>query len=618
MNKILITISLLILYTIAFSQIPEGYYDGTEGLNGDELKSALNDIIDGHTELSYTGVWNALRDTDEDPNNPDNVILLYTGWSVSDSGYPIWNREHTWAKSHGDFGNNPPCGTDVHHLRPTDVQVNGDRGNLDFDYSDNPYPTIPGCFYDSDSWEPRDEVKGDVARMIFYMATRYEGENGELDLVVVDEVNTFPNPEHGKLSALLEWNTMDPPSAFEETRNNRIYDNWQGNRNPFVDHPEFADYIWGNGQPNITANFYADYTVGNPPFSVQFTDSSIGENIISWSWDLNGDGSEDSNLQDPVFIYQSTGFYTISLTIEDDIGNTDTEIKIDYIHVSTSSLPEVIYSESFENLMPDWSMINLASNLDWELSDDTSNYTHPSTVPEGEWYMYANNYGADEPANDWLVSPAIDLTQFDDPYFHFEAWTKFSDTVAGLEVFVSSNFTGNPTTTDWTLVASDLPSQNSDIWQNSGDLDLSDFTDDNEVRIAFQYTSTGTGVNNTTAWAIDNLIVMGYESSSAEEIYSTPNYALSNYPNPFSGSNFGTQISFSLPNYSQNVQIEIFNIKGQKVKSFPINQSTNSQIHQLIWDGTDTKNAKVRSGIYIINLKIDNKNTSTKKCLVIY
>ena len=616
MNKIFVTISLLIMCTIAYSQIPEGYYDGTEGLSGDDLKSALNDIIDGHTELSYDGVWNALRDTDEDPDNTDNVILLYTGWSVSNSGYPTWNREHTWAKSHGDFGYNPPCGTDVHHIRPTDVQVNGDRGNLDFDYSDNPYPGIEGCFYDSDSWEPRDEVKGDVARMIFYMATRYEGENGELDLVVVDEVNTYPNPEHGKLSALLEWNTLDPPSIFEETRNDRIYDNWQGNRNPFVDHPEFADYIWGSGQPEIIADFFANITVGNPPLSVLFTDSSIGENIISWSWDLDGDGSEDSTLQNPIYVYQSVGFYTVSLTIEDDLGSTDTETKTDYIHVTTSSIPVEIFSESFESTIPEWLIISLASNHDWERSDDTSNYTHPSTVPGGSWYMYANNYGADEPANDWLISPSIDLSQFDDPYFYFEAWTKFSDTVAGLEVFVSTNFTGNPTTADWTLVASDLPSQNSDIWQNSGDINLSDFTNA-EVNIAFQYTSTGTGTNNTTAWAIDELIVMGYEPSSAEEIYITPNYALSNYPNPFSSSNFGTQISFDIPNNSQNVQIEIYNIKGQKVKSFPINQFTNSPIHQLIWDGRDMKNTEVSSGIYLINLKIDRKNVGNKKCLVI-
>ena len=353
MNKILIIISLLILTTIVYSQIPEGYYDGTEGLTGDDLKSALNNIIDNHTELSYTGVWNALRDTDEDPENADNVILFYTGWSVSNSGYPTWNREHVWAKSHGDFGNNPPSGTDVHHIRPTDVQVNGDRGNLDFDYSDNPYPTIPGCFYDSNSWEPRDEVKGDVARMIFYMATRYEGENGELDLIVVDEVNTYPNPEHGKLSALLEWNTLDPPSVFEETRNDRIFDNWQGNRNPFVDHPEFVDMVWGN-----------------------------------------------SSIQNE--------------------------------------------------------------------------------------YFPSNNYG------------------------------------------------------------------------------------------------------------------------------------LSNYPNPFSINSIGTQINFSIPNDPQNIQVEIYNIKGQKVKDLSVALSGVEGSKSVIWDGTDMKNTKVRSGIYLINLKIDKQNAETKKCLVIY
>ena len=616
MKKIIIIVNLLIINYLLIAQIPPGYYDGTEGLTGDDLKSALNNIIDGHTELSYTGVWNALKDTDEDPENTDNVILLYTGWSVSDSGYPIWNREHTWAKSHGDFGNDPPCGTDVHHLRPTDVQVNGDRGNLDFDYSDNPYTTIPGCFYDGDSWEPRDEVKGDVARMIFYMATRYEGENGELDLVVVDEVNTYPNPEHGKLSALLEWNTMDPPSVFEEMRNDRIYDNWQGNRNPFVDHPEFADYIWGSGAPAIIADFYADITVGNLPLSVQFTDTSVGENIISWSWDLDGDGYEDSDLQNPSFVYQNAGFYTVALIIEDNIGNTDTETKIDYVHATTASLPIEIFNESFESTISDWSIFNLSSDHDWEPSDDTTNYTHPSTVPDGAWYMYANNYGADEPANDWLISPTIDLAQFDDPYFHFEAWTKYSDTVAGLEVLVSLNFTGDPTTTDWTTLTASLPAQNSDNWQNSGDIDLNDFNGE-EINFAFQYTSTGFGTNNTTAWAIDNLVIMGYEISSIEELNNSPNYSLSNYPNPFLINSAGTLISFSLPNNYNNTQIEIYNIKGQKVRQLAI-RNLNSGINQVIWDGTDKNNSKVKSGIYLINLKIDNKNIIIKKCLVIH
>ena len=240
-----------------FAQIPAGYYNSAQGLTGTQLKSALHNIIDDHVEYSYNNLRDfILKNTDEDPNNSNNVILLYTGRSQAKStfggGANDWNREHVWAKSHGGFGNNPPAGTDAHHIRPTDASVNSSRGNLDFDMGGSPVPEAPGCFRDSDSFEPRDAVKGDVARMIFYMATRYEGGSGEPDLEVVDEVNTSPNPRHGKLSQLLLWNTQDPPDAFEINRNNVIYYDYQNNRNPFIDHPEYATSIWGD--PSAISN----------------------------------------------------------------------------------------------------------------------------------------------------------------------------------------------------------------------------------------------------------------------------------------------------------------------------------------------------------------------------
>lgn len=239
---------ILALSGITKAQIPPGYYDEAQGLQGDELKTALHNIIDDHVEYSYDALRDyILKETDEDPNNSNNVILLYTGRSQSKSsfggGVDDWNREHVWAKSHGDFGNTPPCGTDAHHIRPTDVSVNSSRGNLDFDEGGQQHPEAPGCYYDSDSWEPRDEVKGDVARMIFYMAVRYEGDNGEPDLEVVDFVNTAPAPEHGKFSTLLEWHYQDPPDDFEINRNEVIY-SYQQNRNPFIDHPEYLDMIY--------------------------------------------------------------------------------------------------------------------------------------------------------------------------------------------------------------------------------------------------------------------------------------------------------------------------------------------------------------------------------------
>jgi endonuclease I len=111
------------------------YYKNAVGKTGTSLKSSLHTIISANvSKISYSAVWNALKVTDQDPNNSSNVILLYSGVSRSKSlnGGDVgdWNREHVWAKSHGDFGEVTGPGTDLHHLRPADVQVNSIRGNL--------------------------------------------------------------------------------------------------------------------------------------------------------------------------------------------------------------------------------------------------------------------------------------------------------------------------------------------------------------------------------------------------------------------------------------------------------------------------------------------------------
>ena len=99
------------------------------------------------------------------------------------------------------------------------------------------------CWTDSDSFEPRDAVKGDVARMLFYMAVRYSGDDGFGDLEL-STVSGSAVPRIGDLDILLAWNAADPVDAFEMRRNDRIHAQWQGNRNPFIDHPEWAAAIW--------------------------------------------------------------------------------------------------------------------------------------------------------------------------------------------------------------------------------------------------------------------------------------------------------------------------------------------------------------------------------------
>jgi endonuclease I len=224
------------------------YYKNAIGKTGTSLKSSLHTIISSQSKISYDAVWNALKVTDQDPNNSSNVILLYSGTSRSKSlsGGDLgdWNREHVWAKSHGDFGTSTGPGTDLHHLRPADVQVNSIRGNKDFDNGGSPVSGASGSYTDSDSFEPRDADKGDVARMILYMAVRYEGGDGWADLEPNESVNNGSAPYIGRLAVLKQWNEQDPPSAFEEKRNQIIFDTYQKNRNPFIDHPEWVEAIW--------------------------------------------------------------------------------------------------------------------------------------------------------------------------------------------------------------------------------------------------------------------------------------------------------------------------------------------------------------------------------------
>lgn len=239
-----------------FETAYNGYYKSVSGYEQSGLKMVLHNLIKDHTIIPYTSssfdIWDAIEQTDEDPNNPDNVILLYLGTSIPKTSKAqhnqndYWNREHVWAKSRG-FGGSPstsrPASVDLHHLRPSDKTVNSARGNKWFDNGGEFHREAKACKTDSDSWEPRDAVKGDIARMLFYMVVCYEGENGNPDLELTNNPEDNYEPEHGVLSTLLEWNKQDPVDAFEKKRNETIY-TIQGNRNPFIDFPDFANYIF--------------------------------------------------------------------------------------------------------------------------------------------------------------------------------------------------------------------------------------------------------------------------------------------------------------------------------------------------------------------------------------
>lgn len=241
-----------------FEPAPPGYYDSAEGLEGTPLRAALHAIIDAHTVVSYADTWLAFYTTDD---RPDGFVwdiysdvpggtppYLYTFGTdqggvggVEGTGY---NREHSWPQSW--FNGLSPMDSDLFQLYPTDNWVNNQRGSFPYGEVDSPGWTslngsrlgpcsYPG--YNGTAFEPIDEYKGDVARSYFYMTTRYYTEDASWSTSdMTDHADLLP----WAVNLLLDWHAQDPVSQKEVDRNGAIYA-LQGNRNPFIDRPEFAE-----------------------------------------------------------------------------------------------------------------------------------------------------------------------------------------------------------------------------------------------------------------------------------------------------------------------------------------------------------------------------------------
>lgn len=242
-------------YDVVVSTQPEGYYDSLNGLAGEELRQALQDIIADQNTVrihSYADVIDILKAADQNPLNSNEVWLVYTeqgkpklDFQTGSSGVGKWNREHTFPRSRGGFNSiedddfaygieffwmtNADSlrhgNSDAHALRAVDAAQNSSRGNQHYGQYNGPSGTLGG-------------FKGDVARGVLFMEIRYNGLSIE---------NGFPSVvgQMGDLQTILAWHRNDAPDDFEMNRNNIVYE-WQRNRNPFIDLPELVEYIWGN------------------------------------------------------------------------------------------------------------------------------------------------------------------------------------------------------------------------------------------------------------------------------------------------------------------------------------------------------------------------------------
>jgi len=259
--------------------IPAGYYDTVDAGSATTLRSSLHAVIDENLKIPYTAdatdTWNVVEAADTDPADSGRVLDVYLNASFPKygEGNLDYNREHVWAKSYGfpnDGASNYPY-TDCHHLFICNDSYNSSRGNEPYGNvgaSGTEYPTVatggvgggtgvyPGWSNWSDVtyWETWWDRRGDVARALLYMDVRYAGGThgvtgyAEPDLILTDSLaqieasNTGANLSvayMGLLSVVLQWHLDDPVDAKEQARNDAVYA-YQGNRNPFIDHPEWA------------------------------------------------------------------------------------------------------------------------------------------------------------------------------------------------------------------------------------------------------------------------------------------------------------------------------------------------------------------------------------------
>ena len=390
----------LFVTTLSFAQLTppqnlQSYYQDVDfSQTGIDLFNDLaTETAAKHTQyLTYTpGIWEASKITDQDPDNLNNVLLIY-GYSDTDGNYVTdrtrsntstggnqgtdWNREHTFPNSLANpklesTGKNVPPYADAHNLRPSDVRMNSNRGNLKYitNIGSNGNPISTTAANISGSWYPGDEWKGDAARIIMYMYLRY-GTQCKPTFVAIGETNTI---DQNMINLLLEWNAQDPVSIVEDQRNayhgdaNNTYG--QGNRNPFIDNPYLATAIWGGQTARNRWGESQPTDTEAPTVPTNLVATNTTSTTVDLSWNASTDDTAVTSYQiyvDGEYFISSQSGTSLTLTgltpetaysfsvLATDLANNKSDLS-DAVNTTTledsTRVGSACITETFENLV---------------------------------------------------------------------------------------------------------------------------------------------------------------------------------------------------------------------------------------------------------------------------
>lgn len=636
MKKLLQLVSLL-GYACCFAQAPEGYYSTTEGLSGYELKTALKNIIDdiddgngypyhqdqGYGALFYAYANESSGDSDVYYENDGTVLDMYSEVISGDDPYnythfqdqcgnyssegDCYNREHLVPQS--TFNSAAPMKNDYFHVVPSDGSVNGARGSYPFGEVGNPsYISSNGSMrgdntftgYSGTVFEPIDEFKGDIARSVLYFAIRYEDEfnsSWSSNGVLANNPQDFFVDWY--IDLLLSWHLQDPVSQREIDRNDNGFQ-FQGNRNPLIDHPEFAIQIWGDFQDN------------EPPTAPQnLQATNITESSIELSWEASQDNEgialyiveqdlvEIAQIPPTNLTYTSTDLaeetlYNYRVYAIDLSGNMSNPSE--NLEVVTLAEFNYLLNEDFEDcstVSAIFSSISEESDINWMCHDQDGENNSQSYMMNG----FQN--GQQVPSLDWLITTnPINFEDYENEKISF--WSSASYGNTKLELLYSSSYNGNenPSNYEWEQVPNvnipTHPEGNGSLFTfEANSLDISDIS--GEVYIAFRYNTTNGDL--ATRWIIDNVIITGEQYLSNESFDNELDVLL--YPNP--SKNKLVNMKFSSDGMKK---IEIFDVTGKRLLK--------TETEQMLFE----KNLNnFSSGIYFV--KIYSEEQSVIKRLII-
>jgi endonuclease I len=587
----------LVLTTITYAQAPSGYYEDTNDLLSYELKTALKIIIDDigdengfpfHHDRGYEALYDAYAaensgDSDDYFENDGTVLDVYSErvLGVDNHNYEhlenncgnysgegdCYNREHLVPQS--TFNSASPMKNDYFHVVPSDGAVNGARGSFPFGEVTSPNYTStngskrgPNTFsgYTGKVFEPIDEFKGDIARSVLYFAIRYEDEfssSWRINEVLADNPQEFFVKWYLKL--LLSWHLNDPVGKREMDRNNNGYE-FQSNRNPLIDHPEFALMIWGDfiddEPPSAPLDLLAD-TITN--FSLQLSWTPSEDALAVTHYIIEQDNVDVGTVGYSQSTYLVTGLsaetlYNYRVYALDESGNVSEPSE--NLDVITLADPNYLIFEDFENcttVLENFTAVSELSLLNWKcISDRGEN--------NSQGYQMNAYQNRQVHSLDWLITNSkINFDEFQSEKISFFASASYGNTK--LELIFSSSYTGNgnPSDFDWQEVPNvEIPlhpneSESGSLFIYTAEsIDISKIPEN--VYIAFRYNTDN--ALKATRWTVDNFRITGEQILPSSSSSNALEVKL--YPNPLKNSHI--YINFKSEDQKR---IELYDLTGK-------------------------------------------------------